>query len=88
MKIYKRDTEYPFDHGKVINYTLDDVSIPPSHYKDTGVLPNSVAGEEGPAQECHNEPNGDFQSVTDINTCNRRKLRMDQQHCGYPTILT
>jgi hypothetical protein len=35
-------------HGEVINYTLDGVSInTPSHYKVTGVLPNSVSVEEG-----------------------------------------
>jgi hypothetical protein len=42
----KADIKYPFEHGKVINYTLDDVSIQ-SHNKDTGVLPNSVPGKEG-----------------------------------------
>ena len=36
--------KYTTEHGEVINYTLDSV---PSHYKDTGILPNSVAGEEG-----------------------------------------
>ena len=30
----------------VILYTLDGVSITPSHYKDAAVLPNSVAREE------------------------------------------
>ena len=43
----KADIEYPFEHGEVINYTLDGGIYTPSHYKDTGVLPNSVAGEEG-----------------------------------------
>ena len=42
-----KDIEYLFEHGQVINYTLDDVSIHPVTTKDTGVLPNSVAGEEG-----------------------------------------
>jgi hypothetical protein len=38
------DIDYPFEHG--INYTLDGVNTP-SHYKDTGNLPNSVAKMEG-----------------------------------------
>ena len=36
------DIEYPFEHGEVINYTLDGVSK-----QGTGVIPNSVAREEG-----------------------------------------
>ena len=44
----KTDIEYPFEHGEVINYTLEGVSIHPvTNYKDTGVVPNSVAREEG-----------------------------------------
>ena len=42
-RVKKKEIEYPFEHGEVINYTLDGVSI---HHKYTGVL-NSVAGEEG-----------------------------------------
>jgi hypothetical protein len=37
----KGDIEYPFEHGEVINYTLDGVSIHPVTTKDKGVLPNS-----------------------------------------------
>jgi hypothetical protein len=44
--VKKEDVEYLFEHGEVINYILDGINTP-SHYKDTGVLPNSVAGEEG-----------------------------------------
>ena len=44
----KTDIEYLFEHGEVINYTLEGALInTPSHYKDRGVLLNSVAGEEG-----------------------------------------
>jgi hypothetical protein len=43
MSFFKADIEYPFEAKLLI--TLDGVS--PSHYKDTGVLPNSVAGAEG-----------------------------------------
>jgi hypothetical protein len=42
---FKLDIEYPFEHGEVINYTLDGVSIHP--VKNTGVLPYSVAREQG-----------------------------------------
>jgi hypothetical protein len=37
----------PFDYGIVINYALDGYTWTPSHYKDTGVLSNSVVREEG-----------------------------------------
>ena len=40
----KADIEYPFEHVEVINYTLDGLSIQP--VTTTGVVPNSVAGEE------------------------------------------
>jgi hypothetical protein len=49
----------------------------PSHYKDTGALPNSLAGEE------ENHPGILKQSLmTAI-----RELRMDQEHSCYSTIL-
>ena len=41
----KTDIEYPFEHGTVIVYSLDCVTIL-SHYKDKGTRPNSVAREE------------------------------------------
>ena len=43
----KAGIEYPFEHGEVIHYTLEGNINTPSPYKDTGVLPNSVAVEEG-----------------------------------------
>ena len=51
------------------------------------ILPNSVAGEEGNCSGIFHEANGDFKTVTEFNGCDRRKLRMDQQHCSYSTIL-
>jgi hypothetical protein len=36
----------------------------------------------------HHEANGDFEIVTEFNGCDWRKLKMDQQHCSYSTILT
>ena len=38
------------------------------------------------AQEFHHEANGDFK--TEFNGCDKRKLRTDEQHCSYSTILT
>ena len=40
------------------------------------------------AQGFHHVPDGDFKTVTEFNGCDRRNLRMDQQHCSYSTILT
>jgi hypothetical protein len=40
------------------------------------------------SQGFHHEANGDFKTVTDFNGCDKRKLRMDQEHCSYSTILT
>ena len=37
------------------------------------------------AQGFHHEANGDFKTVTEFNCCDRRKLRIDQQHC---TVVT
>ena len=45
-KMKKADIEYPFEHSEVINYFGGCINTP-SNYKDTGVLPTSVAGEEG-----------------------------------------
>jgi hypothetical protein len=38
-------------------------------------------------QGFHQEANGDFKTVTELNGCDRRNLKMDQQHCSYSTIL-
>jgi hypothetical protein len=70
----KADIEYPFDYGEVINDTLDGVSIHPANTKTQASFLT--------------EANGNFKTVTEFNGCDRRKLRMDQQHCSYSTILT
>ena len=46
VKRGEKDIEHPVEYCEIL-ITLDDVSITPSQYKDTGVLPNSVAREEG-----------------------------------------
>ena len=88
VKIQKADIEYPFEHGEVINYTLEGVSVHPG--KDTvqkSVLTQLPERKET-TQGLHHEANGDFKTVAEFHSCGRRKLRMDQQHCSYSTILT
>jgi hypothetical protein len=80
--IYKTDISYPFEHGAVFNYTLDGVSV------TTSVFPNSVLARKEIAQGFQHKANGDFKTVPEFNGCDRRKLRMDQQHCSYSTIRT
>jgi hypothetical protein len=41
-----KDIEYPIEHDEVIHCFVWRINTP-CHYKDTGILPNSVAGEEG-----------------------------------------
>jgi DNA recombination-dependent growth factor C len=77
--------EYPFKHVKVINYTLDGVSI---HPVATNSLLTQWLERNKTAPGFQHEANGDFKTVTELNGCDRRKLRMDQQHCSYSTILT
>ena len=73
----KADFEYPFEHDEVINYTLDGVSIHPVTTK----IQMSFLSQLPERKEF------DFKTITHFNGCDRRKLRMDQQHCSYSTIL-
>ena len=66
------DIEYPFEHGEVINYTLDGVSVHPVT-TDTGVFPKSVAGEEGNHSGILPLRQMDFKKVTEFNGRDRRK---------------
>ena len=84
----KTDIEYPFEHGEVINYTLDGVSIHPVTTKIQASFLTQLLERKETTQGFHHEGNGDFKTVTEFNGCDRRKLRMDQQHCSYSTILT
>jgi hypothetical protein len=83
----KADIEYPFEHGEV-NYTSDGVSIHPVSTKRLTAFLTQLPERKETAQEFHHDANCDFKTVTEYNGCDRRKLRMDQQHCSYPTILT
>jgi hypothetical protein len=40
------------------------------------------------AQGFHHEASGDFATDAELNGCDKGKLRMDQQHGSYSTILT
>jgi hypothetical protein len=87
--VKKTDIEYPFDHGEVINYNSDGVS---THSVTTKIqvsfLTHLPAERKKTAPGFHHEANSDFETVAELNGCDRRKLRMDQQHCSYSTILT
>ena len=84
----KADIEYPFEYGEVRNYTLDGVSIHPVTTNIQASFLTQLSERKETAQGFHHEANGDFKTVTEFNSCDRRKLRMDQQHCSYSTILT
>ena len=76
--------EYPFEHGEVINYTLDGVSIHPVTTKIRASFLTQVPEGKETVQGFHHEANGNFKTVTEFNDCDWRKLRMDQ-HCSYST---
>ena len=73
----KFDIEHYFEHGEIINYTLDGVSIHPVTTKIQASFLNSVGKTWW---------FGDFKTVSEINGCDRRKLRMDK-HCSYSIIV-
>jgi hypothetical protein len=82
------DIEYPFEHGEVINYTLDGVSIHPVTTNIHASFLTQLPERKETAQGFHHEVKGNFKTVTALNGCDKRKLRMDQQHCNYFKILT
>ena len=83
----KADTEYPFEHGEVFNYTLDGVSIYPVNATIQASFLTQLLKWKETAQGFHLEASDVFKTVTTFNGCDRRKWRMDQ-HCSYSTILT
>ena len=84
----KADIKYAFEHGEVINYTVDGVSIYPFTKKRyTRVLPNSVAREVGNLSAISQRPMVTLKQL-EFNGCDKRTRRMDQQHFSYSTILT
>ena len=83
----RADIEYPFEHGEVINYTLDGVSIHPVTTKIQASFLTQLPERKETVQGFHSEASGDFKTVAEFNGCDRKQLRMDQ-HCSYFTILT
>ena len=84
----KAHIEYPFEHGEVINDTLDGVSIHPVTTRIQASFLTPLPARKEAAQGFYHKANGNFKTVTKFNGCDRRKLKMDQQHCCYSTILT
>ena len=70
-----------------INNTLDGISIHPVTIRIRESFLTQLPERKETARGMHHEANGDFKTVTEFNGCDRRKLRMDQQHCNYSTIL-
>ena len=87
-KNVKADIEDALEHGEVINYTLDGVSIHPVTTKIQASFRTQLLERKETAQGFHHETKGDFKTVTEFNGCDRRKLRMKQIPCSYSTILT
>ena len=74
----KAHIEYPFEHGEVINYTLDGLSIHPVTTNIQASFLTQLPERKETAQGLHHEANGDFKTVTELNDCDRRKVRMYQ----------
>ena len=56
---------YPFEHGEVINYTSDGVSIHPVTTKIQVSFQTQLPERKETAQVFHHEANGDFKTVTE-----------------------
>ena len=58
----KTDIEYPFEHGEVINYTLDGVLIHSITTKIQASFLTQLPERKETAQGVHHEANGDFKT--------------------------
>ena len=63
----KADIEYPLEHGEVINYTLDGVSIHPITTKIQASFLTQLPERKETAQGFYYEANCDFKTVTEFN---------------------
>ena len=63
-KIYfkKANIEYPFEHGDVINHTLDGVSINPVTKKIQASFLTQLPERKETAHGFHNDANGEFKT--------------------------
>ena len=68
--------EYPFEHGEVINYTLDGVSIHSVTTKIQAFFLIKLPERKETAEEFPHEANGDFKVITEFNGCDRSKRKM------------
>ena len=64
----KTDIENPFEHGEVINYTLDGLSIHPVTTKIQASFLTQLPERKENAQGFHKDANGDFKTVTELKT--------------------
>jgi hypothetical protein len=80
----KKSSEYPFEHGEVINYTLDGVSMHTVTTKIQASFLTQLSEMKETVQRFHPEASCDFETEFGCD----RKLRMDQKHYSYCTILT
>lgn len=69
-----------------MSYTLNGLSIHPV-ITNIHVSLTPLSERKETINGFHHEPNGDFKIVTEFNGGYMRKLRMDQQHYSYSTIL-
>ena len=65
VDLKKADIEYPFEHGEVIYYTLDGVSIHPVTTKIQVFFLTQLLERKETAQGFHHEANDDFKTVTE-----------------------
>jgi hypothetical protein len=63
----KVPTEYPFEHGEVINCTLDGVSKHPIITRIKASFLTQLLERRETAQRFHHEANGDFKTVIEFN---------------------
>ena len=59
----KTDKEFPFEHGEVIHYTVDVVSIHPVATKIQASFLTQLPERKETTQGFHHEGNGDFKTV-------------------------
>ena len=63
IKCQKADREYSFEHGEVINYTLDGVSIHPVTTKIQVFILTQLPERKETAQGFYHEANSDVKKV-------------------------
>jgi hypothetical protein len=73
----------PFEHGEVINYTLDGVSIHPVITKIQVSFLTQLPERKKASQGFHLQANGDFKTATEFNTCDGTNQHITEYHCSY-----